>query len=343
MVTAYCDERLDPLLQDLESHSSHLTHLTLGFVHRAIIRMADILSSCPYLQSFEVESADLDLANLPQVTFPSLKTLRMGASYEHIPDDDMVSLLKLLPSLEYLGIDPWQTTKTLTAIQEYCRSLKFLQYGPQRRYKDWKQLPMDSQHGLQYMQILGHPNSSYDASDIDPLLECHHNTLQVLELSLGSQSTDLDLSFPRLRRLIIKGGSIDQQCFYGWWIPKYAPNIEEFEFDANAIDKCHGLLEGLHHCTRLVSLTLHADTGDLNWSSHSQVHDFLKHQTQLQSLEAHIHSDMLTDGSWFFGIYSMSQLKCLDLDIVDDPCPLITEFVEDLLLRCPLLEKLHFR
>ena len=344
MATGYYDERLDPILQDLGSHSSHLTHLTFGYVREATVRMADILSSCPHLQSFEVESAHFDLTHLPQGTFPSLKTLRIGAAYQHIPHDDMVTLLKLLPSLEYFGINPWQTTKTLTAIQEYCRSLKFLQCGPQPMNKDWKQLPMDSQHGLQCIQIQGLRNEIHDPCDIDLLLECHHNTLQVIELSfLCSQSIDLNLLFPRLRRLVIKSGSMDESCFYGWWILKNAPNIKELEFDTIVSENCHGLIQGLQHFTSLGSLKLYADTGYLLPTSHSLLHDFLKHQTQLQSLEAHVKSYMLADRSWSTSICSMSRLQYLDLYIVDDTYPSSATFVKYLLRHCPLLETLHLR
>ncbi|KAI7873823.1 hypothetical protein K492DRAFT_200424 [Lichtheimia hyalospora FSU 10163] len=336
-------ECLDPFFQALQSHSSHMTHLKIGDIHGATVRIADVLSSCPYLESFEIETARFDLTHLPQQSFPSLKKLRIGANNDYIPDDNMMSLLKLLPSLEYLGVSPWQTTKPLIAISQHCRSLKFLQYGSRYMGQDWHRLSMNLHHGLQCIQMQGLRDTTYDPRDMDHLLACHHNTLQVLDIRLSSQSTDLKLSFPRLRRLVIKSRSMDDPCFYGWWIPRYAPNIQEFEFDTNVVDKCPGLLLGLQRHFTLRSLKVHVNDRYLPQSCRLLLRDFLKHQTQLQSFEAHVQSYMLVDGSWLTSIYSMSRLQLLDLHIADDIYPVSSDFMESLSRHCSLLEKIHIR
>ncbi|CDH61273.1 predicted protein [Lichtheimia corymbifera JMRC:FSU:9682] len=244
-----------------------------------------------------------------------------------------------------LDIHAWQESKALTDIQQYCLSLKCLQYSSGGFHHYWNDFPTEHSPapGLQCNQIHDPEITYYDAGGIDTLLKSNHTTLRVLDICVGTPGKEMDLAFPLLRRLVMEYRHSESEIGYGSWIPKYAPNIEELEVDMDAILKCSGLLESLKCITNLRTLELNLGEQRLHPYHKQKLHHFLNQQNHMRSLELYIHPDTFNDDDWHPAIHNMSELRCLDLHIPRRLPHTFDRFMKGISIHCPLLEQLHVR
>lgn len=346
VIIDYFAKDLGHFLKTLRPNSSsNLTHLSIGDLHGSIVRMADVLSTCPRLEELVIRYASIiDFTRLPDQLFPSLRVLRMIVREEPIDHENMLLLLKQVPSLEYLDIHPWQESKALAGIQQYCPSLKCLQYSSGGFHHCWDDFPMQHSHlpGLQCIQIHDPEINYYDPGAIDTLLKSNHSTLRVLDICVGSPSKEIDLGFPLLQRLVMQHRHSESNTGYGSWIPKHAANIEDLEVDMDAILKCPGLLESLKCIKNLRTLQLHLGEYRLHRYL-EQLHHFLKQQIHMRSLELYINPANFHDEAWLTAIHDMHDLRCLDLHIQRRLPHIFAQFMKGISKHCPLLEQLHVR
>lgn len=288
-------------------------------------------------------ASSIDFTCIPQQLYRSLKVLRIHVAGKEIDQPKVLSLLHQLPRLQYLDIVPWKGSTAMTDLQQHCPSLKCLQYASKCYYNTWRDLPMEdsTRPGLQYLQIHDPEGQYYDTEQLNNMLKNNHETLRVLDLCLGNPSTEMNLPFPALRRIVIQSQYALDSC-YGWWILDHAPNLDELKVDMLNVHKFPSLIPMLLRIKNLRSIQFHVGDPFASGYNHDMLHRFFEQQSHhLQSLDIYVNPDMFENDRWVSSIHSMSQLRYLEMNLHEDIGVCFEPFMKGLSNGRRLLQQLH--
>ncbi|KAJ8652393.1 hypothetical protein O0I10_011973 [Lichtheimia ornata] len=267
---------VDQLVSSLKYVSNTLTHLTItrsrsipslpgqdeGFTVFAPpeppLHVAGIMINCPNLETLDVGYRfDTDFKYVPPTkTWPKLTTLRLD-HYDGITfNGQFLEILRRFPSLKTFSLNPCTETQYMTMIQRYCPSMRDLQLTTKLR-RSPSRARNEQQHEDQWMNeggggleriSISEENNSYYVTwmDMCPMLKQHHNTLVHLHMNLSYGSIKdrelFNLEYPCLKTLILQGYSLPK-AYFGWWIMRKAPFLEELSINADAIKSDPSILE----------------------------------------------------------------------------------------------------
>ncbi|KAI7874292.1 hypothetical protein K492DRAFT_211654 [Lichtheimia hyalospora FSU 10163] len=240
------DNGYTTFISSLQSVCSTLTHMSIYLPNGYSPPIANILLTCTQLESLQVFQAyDVDLRSIPTTTIlPNLTTFTLDCTVREITYDQVLMVLNRFPYLQYLTLNPCPDPRSMIAIPQHCPSLRGLQLGicyvgvnlPRERLKE--EISSDEHQGLEILSLLGTQESTYNWKDIDRLLNQHCNTLELIELNVTISRNDNDtirrVHYPRLKKLFLHHVDASQPCF-GWWIPEFAPLLQELELTAHVI------------------------------------------------------------------------------------------------------------
>ncbi|KAI7861205.1 hypothetical protein K492DRAFT_202435 [Lichtheimia hyalospora FSU 10163] len=195
---------------------------------------------------------NLDFKAVPEtVTFPRLETLHLSYNDSININHPYQAMLKRLPSLKKLVLNPCIEPNAITMIQHYCPSIcdldlsMNLSYGIQPRFEQQDQV-LWSKGGLEKFRISDYSRSWRVPIDICNMLKQNHSTVVELDMTVDNGGTNhhglYNLRYPCLKTLNLAYYGPISDCF-GWWIIGTAPCLEELTIRSSILETNPAILD----------------------------------------------------------------------------------------------------
>ncbi|KAJ8652717.1 hypothetical protein O0I10_011662 [Lichtheimia ornata] len=116
-----------PFIHGLRLIADSLTHLTISDCPG--LQLRDILETCPNLVFLKATNVDAVMPLSSPSSYPNLKYLSLDRQVQRtLEHEDVMDVLKRLPSLRMMEISPMPDTTCLTILHKHCPYLQFISF-----------------------------------------------------------------------------------------------------------------------------------------------------------------------------------------------------------------------
>lgn len=181
-----------PLIHGLQLIADSLTHLLI--YDCPFLQLCDILETCPNLVSLRTMNVDAIMPLLSSSSYPKMTHLTLhGQSERARTHENIVNVLRTLPSLRVLEIFPIPDSSLLPLLHKHCPYLQVILYGFLRRFSlDLPEKVQANRKGIASAYL--HGRDFYKQDDLVQFLHVQRDSLETLKFR-GDIEIDDDDAF----------------------------------------------------------------------------------------------------------------------------------------------------